>query len=138
MSTTQPLRRRDQQVVAKLVEVLPPKGSEDLTKARARARSLPTMLRRHGPIPVLLFLESKKNEKETAIEPRLGHWLLAGMAAVLPEVGEKPAEVAKTLAEMPLERYLMHWQTSVETAAWLKRLIEARTEAPGSSGGGGG
>lgn len=133
MSTATTLRRRDQQVVAKLVEILDRQKAKRLQEARARARSLPTMLRRHGPIPVLLFLQSKEGA-----DPELARWLIQGLAAVLPEVDDKPDDYAQRLAGMPLNRYLLHWQTSVEAAGWLKRLIEARTPAAGSSGGAGG
>lgn len=136
MSTARPLRRRDQQVVARFADVVPKDGKK-LKEVRARARSLPTMLRRHGPIPVLLFLQSKKGEKGKAVEPKLADWLLEGMSAVLPEVKKEPNQYARELAGMPLPRYLLHWQTSVEAAGWLKRLIEARAPAPGSAGGGG-
>ena len=132
MSQTLAAQRVDQLVVARLVEVLD-RSERDLLEVRARARSLPTMLRRHGPIPVLLFLAGK-----TSAEHDLGEWLLEGISSVLPEVtGDKDEleDYAKSLATLPLERYLLHWQTAVEAAGWLKRLVEARCPDSRPSGG---
>lgn len=134
MSSRTPTRRLDQLMVARLVEVL--NASErDPLDVRARARSLPTMLRRHGPVPVLLFLAGKEGG-----DRELGDWLLEGIAAVLHEVDSQTLEgYAKSLAGMSLEHYLLHWQTAVEAAGWLKRLVEARSPevvpAGGRSGG---
>jgi hypothetical protein len=119
-------------MVAKLVDLLD-NSERDLLEVRARARSLPTMLRRHGPIPVLLFLAGK-----TGAEHDLGTWLLEGISSVLPEVAGQKGELeeyAGSLATLPLERYLLHWQTGVQAAGWLKRLVEARCPQAGPGGG---
>lgn len=132
MSSSEPVRRVDQLVVGCLAEIVPRERSE-LLDVRARARSLPTMLRRHGPVQVLLFLAAKDDA-----DRKLGTWLLDGIATVLPEAGEHKDKLdgyAGFLATVPLERYLLHWQTAVEVAGWLKRLVEARCPQDRSSGG---
>lgn len=124
MKPSKPAHRRDQRLVAKLVEILD-RGKLDLSAARARARNLPTMLRRHGPIPVLLFLASKDGS-----DAALAECLIEAVSEILSDAeGARPEGYATKLAGMPLSRYLLHWQTSVEAAGWLKRLIEARCEA---------
>lgn len=130
MTTAAPqLRRPDQLVVERLVGELQGVPDQQLLDARARARSLPTMLRRHGPIQVLLFLESKGKDDGDSADRRLAGWLRAGVDAVLPlgPVATTPTRYAEDLARRPLNEYLFHWQTCVEVAAWLKRLVEART-----------
>lgn len=142
MSPTGPqLRRPDQRVVERLVRELEGASPSDLLELRARARSLPTMLRRHGPIRVLLFLESKGKDSGESADRRLARWLRAGIDAVLPlDALPTPIRYAEHLAERPLSEYLLHWQTAVEVAAWLKRLVEARTHttlAQAAAGSGG-
>jgi hypothetical protein len=126
--TSPQLRRPDQLVVERLVRELTGVGDKALLEVRARARSLPTMIRRHGPIQVLLFLESKGKDDGASPDRQLAGWLRAGVDAVLP-LGEAatPTGYAEQLAARPLDEYLFHWQTCVEVAAWLKRLVEART-----------
>lgn len=129
MRPGQTVQRRDQRLVATLVEILD-REKHSLTGVRARARSLPTMLRRHGPIPVLLFLASKDGNDRA-----LADWLLEAVSEVLGvDKGAAPEAFATELARMPLNRYLLHWQMSIEAAGWLKRLIEARCEPDRSSG----
>lgn len=133
------LRRPDQLVVERLVRELTGVGDPVLLEVRARARSLPTMLRRHGPIQVLLFLESKGKDDGDSSDRRLARWLRSGVDAVLP-LGHvtTPIAYAQDLAGRPLNEYLFHWQTCVEVAAWLKRLVEARTHRGGRAGATGG
>jgi hypothetical protein len=79
---------REQRIVDRLCQVLPvePRHLEPLDP---RSQALPAMLRRHGPVQVLLFLaakgtrkaESKKAEEYT--DRHLGLWLVQGMEAAL-------------------------------------------------------
>lgn len=129
------LRRPDQKVVERLVSALGGTSDEQLLAVRARARSLPTMLRRHGPIQVLLFLQAKAGDDGTSSDRRLAAWLLEGIASLLPPPPHEDATAYATrLAGMALDGYLLHWQTSIEVSAWLKRLIEARTHKAPPSG----
>lgn len=125
------LQRRDQLVLGGLIEALEGEkvSDETLRTVRARARNLPTMLRRHGPIQVLLFLQAKGGGEGSVDDRSLAGWLIQGLRKVLfirPKIDA--AEYAKDLAGLPLAEYLIHWRTSVDAASWLKRLIEARTE----------
>lgn len=122
------LHRRDQIAVAKLTELLEGATATTLKAARARARSLPTMLRRHGPISVLLFLDSKGGS-----DGDVGRWLVGGLRALVDVTADDPKAYAGTLSRLPLEEYLIHWRSAVELATWLKRMIDARTRDDGSA-----
>jgi hypothetical protein len=117
-------RTRDQRVVECLAEELPPDPGK-LEAVRARARSLPAMLRRHGLLQVLLFLDSHATERPA--DGQLARWLVSGITTAL---GQKkagdPAEYAARLAGTELFNYLLCWETAVEVAGWLKMLVEAR------------
>ena len=135
----QAFQTRDQRVVETLTHLLNQVGDAGmLEKARARARALPAMLRRHGLMQVLLFLDSKgaangDSAASTQNDGELARWLVAGLTSTLepeepdsPAAPIEPAAYAQELAGVDLFTYLKRWETAVEVSGWLKMLIEAR------------
>jgi CRISPR type III-B/RAMP module-associated protein Cmr5 len=116
------LKTRDQRIVKRLQESLAgEQTAAGLDAFRSRALDLPTMLRRNGLMHTLLFLAGKK-----PTDVALARVLRAGIAAGLNEHAEdEPSAYARDLAGVDLSTYLLHWEVAVETAAWLKLLVEA-------------
>jgi len=120
------LHTREQRIVATLEQVLP-NGEGGLEKARARARNLPALIRRHGPLQTILFLQAKEGS-----DRKLAGWLLAGTRAALGQDSEEgtggdPVAFATNLAGLDPSTYLLRWEAALEAATWLKLLVEART-----------
>lgn len=122
---------REQRIVDRLV-VLLPSDAPSLAGVEARSQALPALLRRHGPVQVLLFLSAKAGN-----DARLAEWLTQGVQAALGETNAThldPGREAEQLARMELAAYLLRWEIALEVAAWLKMLIGARLEATKQSG----
>lgn len=120
------LQTRQQRIVRRLEERL---RGQDLTSLRSRARSLPAMLQRHGPHQVLLFLQSKEDKSER----ELANLLCAGVAVSLDLENEgapagRPEDLVEELGGLDVFESMIYRDAALESAAWLKRLIEARTE----------
>lgn len=82
----------------------------------SRAETLPTMILRHGYIPVRLFLQSKE-------EVTLLQWLDASVKAVLPHASWE------TLPSMPFETYMLTNEVAAEAAALMSRWIKVQIGA---------
>lgn len=143
---------REQRIVECLAKRLPP-DLAGLEPLESRAQALPAMLRRHGPVQVLLFLAGKGSRKENgnggagSPDRELALRLVEGIAAGL-DTGDELAQAAAArapgaddeegtsslagyaewLARQDLAAYLLRWEVAVETAGWLKMLIVARIE----------
>jgi len=127
---------REQRIVDRLVQALP--DAARLGAMEARAQALPALLRRHGPVQVLLFLAAKGAGGDAARIERadleLSRCLVAGIEAALAgetaAAGETPAEnvarYAEELAAKPLPAYLLRWEIALEVAGWIKMLVGAR------------
>jgi hypothetical protein len=117
---------REQRIVACLQGALPT-DAQKLKKFRARALDLPSMLRRHGLMHVLLFLNGKEGS-----DRELAGFLHQGIeAAVGPDQAAASAHAyAERLPGMELPLYLLHMEAAQQSATWLKLLVEARTKAP--------
>lgn len=140
-ATGRPRPTREQRIVDRLVLRLP--ASERLAALEAmegRAQALPALLRRHGPVQVLLFLTAKGSGDEsgrersdlelarclvTGIEAAFGGESATGDAAA-PE--DDIARYAEELAEKPLSAYLLRWEVALEVAGWIKLLVGARRQ----------
>lgn len=129
---------REQRIVALLVDRLPSDAGR-LEAVEARSQALPALLRRHGPVQVILFLAAKGAENNGAGGDRpgdrhLASWLVAGIAAAVegeravPEASQDLAAYSAGLAAMSLPAYLLHWEIAIEVAGWIKMLIGARLE----------
>lgn len=127
---------REQRIVRELTETIPTEAAR-LKPVTSRARSLPAMLRRHGPVQTLMFLAAKAarlNDSEAAAgrlhDGSLAEWLVQGTQSALNQASATvPTDYATSLASMALPRYLLHWEAAIESATWLKRIVEARTKA---------
>ncbi len=123
---------REQRIVGRLVQSLP--GNPDKLKAiEARSQALPALLRRHGPVQVLLFLSARRSDENGGLRDRdLAGWLVEGVDAALGNTraltSADLAKEAEALATMELAPYLRRWEIAIEVAGWLKMLIGARVE----------
>lgn len=117
------IRTRKQRLVECLEKHLPPELGR-LEALRPRALDLPAMLRRQGPMQVLLFLSGKEAE-----DAEIAETLLQGIHAALGESAPAGAkEYAEGLASFDFTRYLLHAQAAIDAASWLKLLVEARVK----------
>ena len=116
---------REQRIMKRL-EGMVPREESSLKDLRARALDLPSMLRRHGLMHVLLFLASKQGS-----DSQLAGFLYQGIFAALNEAAGNLTVVqyAESLAAMELPLYLLHWEAAQQSATWLKLLVEARTKS---------
>jgi hypothetical protein len=122
---------REQRIV-RCLEGMLPREESGLKDLRARALDLPSMLRRHGLMHVLLFLASKQGS-----DGELAGFLYQGIFAALSEDAGNltMVEYAERLAAMELPLYLLHWEAAQQSATWLKLLVEARTKSARSVAG---
>lgn len=133
-----PRLTREQRIVELLANRLPLEAGR-LEAVAARSQALPALLRRHGPVQVLLFLAAKGDAESNGgagdrLDDRaLATWLVEGVEAALgegatTEVVQDLAPYAESLAGMDLPAYLLRWEVAVEVAGWIKMLIAARLE----------
>jgi hypothetical protein len=130
---------REQRIVDLLARRLPA-DAERLEGVEARSQALPALLRRHGPVQVILFLAAKGGAERNGgsgdrpNDRDLASWLVAGTGAALgrqeaaTEDSQDLASYAEGLAGKDLPAYLLHWEIAVEVAGWIKMLIGARLE----------
>lgn len=120
------------QIVAIDPAIVTALGGADLAALakHSHRRSLPELLRRHGPIQTVAFLRAKEKEKEKEKDPPdpLLRALELGLAAVPGHAAIRldPPE----LAEMSPLELLALGQRLTRIAVWIDRLVEAHEDAP--------
>lgn len=97
-------------------------------RLRSRVLDLPAMLRRHGLLQVISFLDAKKGK--SASDGEVAKLLRVGIGRALEteEGTEDLGTYRKTLSELDLADYLRHQEAAVVAASWLKLLVEAHPQ----------
>lgn len=116
------------QIVAIDPAIVAALGGADLAALakHSHRRSLPELLRRHGPIQTVAFLRAKEKEKDPP-DPLL-RALELGLAAVPGHAAIRLDPPA--LAEMSPLELLALGQRLTRIAVWIDRLVEAHEDAP--------
>lgn len=113
-------------------------SSYKLEDLKGRAARLPSMFQRHGPLQVMLYLQSKSDEDHA-----LGQWVWKVLKEINPgsplvkvdlfnnkKVDIKlnvrvMMELFKTVSEQPIQLRLRDQAACAEIATWLYRTIAA-------------
>lgn len=132
------MQTREQMILSALATQLPPTDACVRLRKESKLRQLPSMLLRHGPVQVVVYLQSKGRDSDFKPDQALLELYLAVLQRVLVSMGrDSPLRALRfdkavtnddfeRLSRQPLADRIADQTLCVEVANWLNRSIEAR------------
>ena len=113
------IQTREQRIVRALAAIK--HTDKAWLEMRSRARSLPALFLRHGPLQVFVYLEGKDNKED----PRLAEVVKTILGAISTGAAVLDKENPyKAVADQPLPDRLAEQAACAEIATWVMRHIE--------------